>query len=128
MSNIGKITIEHSPLNTTRYRSPILRVQKKKAIKKQNSVTNFDQNFFDNSMEVGNYFINNNLHKKQNGYLKKKNSTTNSKNFNLKAFKIPNNHPLKRSNNNSKIIINENNLLDIPLNNKINKLKEKKKI
>ena len=128
MSNIGKIAIEHSPFSTTRYRSPILRVQKKKAIKKQNSVKNFDQNFFDNSIKVGNDLINNKFHKKQNDYLKKKNSSIISKNFSLKDFKNPNNHTiLKRSNNNSKILINENNLIDIPLNNKNNKLNEKKK-
>ena len=128
MSNIGKMTIGHSPLSTTRHRSPILRVQKKKAIKKQNSVKNFDSNYFHNSIENGNHLINNNLQKKQNDLIKKNNSTISYKNFCLKSLKSPNNqNALKKSNNNSKILVSKNNLLDIPLNNKINKLNEKQK-
>ena len=127
MSYIEKISIQHSPLDTTRYKSPILRVQQKKAIKKQNSVKNFDPNFWYNPIETGNYLINKNLNKKQNGLIKKKNSTTNYKNFYPKSLKNPNNPThLKKLNNKSKIIETENNLVDLPFKNKINKIKEKK--
>ena len=128
MSYIEKISIQHSPLDTTRYKSPILRVQQKKAIKKQNSVKNFDPNFWYNPIETGNYLINKNLNKKQNGLIKKKNSTTNYKNFYPKSLKNPNNPThLKKLNNKSKIIETENNLVDLPFKNKINKINEKKK-
>ena len=67
MSNIEKITIENKNFNTTRYRSPILRVQKRNAIKKQSSAKNLISNNFSQTIDFGN---NNNYIKKNNLYKK----------------------------------------------------------
>ena len=80
MSYIGKLTIDNNILNTTRYRSPIFRVQKKNAIKKQNSVKNFDANVFSRTIDFWNYTIKNNLHKKVE--LKEKNNLINNNKIN----------------------------------------------
>ena len=133
MSFIGKLTIDNNILNTTRYRSPIFRVQKKNAIKKQNSVQNFDANVFSQTIDFGNYTIKNNLHKKVE--LKEKNNPINNNKINpmtnynnfcfttKKVFK--NKTPIKRNNNKNKLLERKNNTLEIPLYNKNNN-KEKR--
>lgn len=131
MSNIEKITIENKNSNTTRYRSPILRVQKRNAIKKQSSSKNLYSNNYAQTLEIGNNNNStkmNNLHKKidlkintliNKKPLNKSQSVTNYNNYCLIAKKCPKNKsPIRRNNNNLSKFEKKNKTLDIPLNNK----------
>ena len=53
MSEINKIETEIQYLNSNRMRSPIIRVQKKNAIKKQKSMKEFILNTANHSLEFG---------------------------------------------------------------------------
>ena len=127
MSNIEKITIEDKNSNTTRYRSPLLRVQKRNAIKKQSSAKNLISNNFAQTIDFGNNNKKkNNLHKKvdlkiknliNKNPLNKSQSVTNYNNYCLKAKKCPKNKsPIRRNNNNLSKLEKKNKTLDIPVN------------
>ena len=128
MSNLEKITIENKNSNTARYRSPILRVQKRNKIRKQSSAKNLISNNFAQTIDLGNirYTKKNNLHKtidlKINNLinknpLNKSQSVTNYNNYCLKSKKFPKNKsPIRRNNNNLSRFEKKNNTLDIPIN------------
>ena len=106
MSYFGNLSVEKKNLKTIKHKDPLLRIQKKNALKKQNSAKNLDLNYLPRTIEVGNYPKNNYLHKEvevkpkiiNNNPLNKSNSVTNYKNYCLKAKNCVNNKtPIKRS-------------------------------
>ena len=123
MSFIGNLTNENSHLNTSR-RSPLLRVLRKKAMKKQNSVKNLAPYFLSSTQEVGDYPKKNYLHKKvdlktknllNNSKLNKSNSVTNYQNYCLNSKHLPNDKiPIKRSNINNTSYDIKDRTFDIP--------------
>ena len=129
MSNIEKIAIEDKNSKTTRYRSPILRVQKRNTIKKQSSSKNLISNNLAQTIDYGNNNNNskkNNLHKKvdlkikdliNKNPLNKSQSLTKYNNYCIKAKKCPKNKsPIRRNNNNQNKYEKKNKTLDNPLN------------
>ena len=148
-NNLERLTIESKNIssNSTTYRSPIMRVQKKNAMKKQSSVNNFRPNIFTHTIDLtnSNYDNYNNKTKTNKDYfrqkvdlsfdnlinnkhLNKSNSINYYNNYNLQDLNFPKSKShIKRINNKKKLI--KNKTLETPLNysNFIKKIQNKNK-
>ena len=130
MYDNDNLIIEKIKLNTTRYKSPLTRVQQKKTLKRQSSVKNLDSNYLARTIDIGN---NNYPKKNQNNLLKKidfkiKNlfnynplnkskSLTNYKDYCLKSQNFPKKKShIRRNTNDSTLYQIKNNTIDVPVN------------
>ena len=127
MFDNNNLLYEKRNSNTTRYRSPIIRVQKKYSVKKQASVNNIDSNASVRTIDFSNNYYHpkkNNLHKKvgikinifDKNPLNKSKSVTNYKDYCLKSKPfLKKKLPIRRNIINN-YIEQYNNTIEIPMN------------